>query len=50
MLRAHPGFRATHLSYRTIVAPILISYSRSVVSDQCSISRGKTDDGFGSRV
>jgi len=37
------NLNVTYRRWRTTLAPIFTSFSRSVVSDQCSISYGSTD-------
>ncbi len=40
-------WNVTNRPWLTIFAPISTTFSRSVVSDQCSISCGKANDRFG---
>ncbi len=41
-------WNVTYRPWLTIFAPISATFSRSVVSDQCSMSCGKANDRFGS--
>ena len=42
-------WNVTYRPWRTILVPILISFSLSVVSDQCSASSDTVDFSFGSK-